>query len=91
MNNNRVTRTVSIDGFKTSIALEQIFWDVLDDICHRQNKTLSRLVFMIDSLRENCSRTSALRMLALQHSVCRMVSPAAESAISRKFVWPQIH
>ncbi|TAN48237.1 MAG: aryl-sulfate sulfotransferase [Rhodospirillales bacterium] len=62
-------RSLSISGHRTSIALEDEFWQVLEEIALGRGLTLSRLVAETDESRGKASLSSALRLLALGH--CR--------------------
>lgn len=54
-------RSIVIDGHKTSVSLEDAFWNTLKHIARERNETLSRLVASIDRERasETCLRRSA--------------------------------
>jgi predicted DNA-binding ribbon-helix-helix protein len=60
-----VKRSVIIDGHRTSISLEDAFWNALRDIAHARNTTLYRLVAEIDSKRQHDNLSSALRLFVL--------------------------
>lgn len=59
------SRTVKINGFRTSLKLEQVIWDALGDICEREELTVNELISLVDRRRHNVSRTSAVRALGL--------------------------
>ena len=44
-----ISRSININGHKTSISLEEAFWSALKDIAHERGKTLSHLVGSIDA------------------------------------------
>lgn len=46
-----VKRSVAIDGHKTSISLEPLFWDMLKEAAIREDMALSALVAKIDAER----------------------------------------
>ena len=52
MKSSVVKRSVVIDGHKTSVSLEDLFWTDLKTIAHAQQMTLSALVAKIDGTRE---------------------------------------
>jgi len=54
-------------GHKTSVSLEDPFWEGLKDIAKDQRKTLSDLVGSIDTNREHGNLSSALRLFVLNH------------------------
>lgn len=61
-------RSLSIAGHRTSIALEQEFWTVLEEIAALRGISLSQLVAETDAGRNDASLSSRLRLLALDHS-----------------------
>ncbi len=62
-------RSFKIRGHRTSLSLEQPFWDALRDIADREKVPLSKLVAEIDTMRDaNASGLSgAVRVFILQH------------------------
>ena len=61
-----VKRTVSIDGRKTNISLEDAFWDALSDIANARNITRKQILEEVDKQRQG-NLSSALRMFALEY------------------------
>lgn len=59
-------RSFSISGHRTSVALEQEFWTVLEAEARRSGKSLAALVAGVDSLRGARPLASALRLKALE-------------------------
>jgi len=57
-----IKRSIVIDGHKTSVSLENEFWDGLHEIAERDNATLSALVGQIDHDRTGCNLSSAIRV-----------------------------
>ena len=57
----------SIARHKTSVSLEDAFWEGLKDIAKTKRKTLSDLVSGIDLDRERGNLSSALRLFVLNH------------------------
>ncbi len=55
-------RSVVLRGHKTSVSLENDFWNGLRDIAERQKTTLSALVQKIDADREYANLSSAIRI-----------------------------
>jgi predicted DNA-binding ribbon-helix-helix protein len=51
MKSSVVKRSIVIGGHKTSVSLEDAFWDHLKEIAHVQRVTLSNLVAKIDETR----------------------------------------
>jgi predicted DNA-binding ribbon-helix-helix protein len=62
-----IKRSIVISGFKTSVSLEDDFWDALKEIARGQHVTLSNLVGSIDSQREQGNLSSTLRLFVLNH------------------------
>jgi predicted DNA-binding ribbon-helix-helix protein len=46
-----VKRSIAIEGHKTSISLEPVFWDMLKDAARREDVPISALVARIDAER----------------------------------------
>jgi predicted DNA-binding ribbon-helix-helix protein len=62
-----VKRSVVIDGHKTSVSLEDDFWQSLKVIGKGQHKTLSNLVADINTNRLQGNLSSAIRLFVLEH------------------------
>ena len=58
-------RSFTIARHRTSVALEDEFWDVLDGIADREKMSLASLVAKIDAARGEVPLASALRLHAL--------------------------
>ena len=58
-------RSVVIAGHKTSISLEDAFWECLRRIAHERGQTLSALVASIDDDRQRANLSSAIRLFVL--------------------------
>jgi predicted DNA-binding ribbon-helix-helix protein len=67
MKSSIAKRSIVIDGHKTSISLEDAFWDDLKEIAHAQQATLSALVAKIDEKRAHGNLSSAIRLFVLEH------------------------
>jgi predicted DNA-binding ribbon-helix-helix protein len=62
-----IKRSIDIDGHKTSISLEDAFWNALKDIAHERHETLSNLVTGINTNRRQFANlSSALRLFVLE-------------------------
>ena len=57
-------RSVLVAGHRTSVSLEDAFWDVLKDIAARRGLSLNQLVAEVDEGRTG-NLSSALRVYAL--------------------------
>jgi predicted DNA-binding ribbon-helix-helix protein len=63
-----VKRSFSLAGHRTSVALEDAFWEVLEDCAATRKLTLARLVADVDQERgTDRPLASALRIYALRH------------------------
>jgi predicted DNA-binding ribbon-helix-helix protein len=62
-----VKRSVVLAGHKTSVSLEDAFWEGLKDIATNRRTTLSNLIGSIDIDREHGNLSSALRLFVLSH------------------------
>jgi predicted DNA-binding ribbon-helix-helix protein len=62
-----VKRSIVIAGHKTSVSLEDAFWDALKEIAARRKATLSDLVASIDASRAQGNLSSAIRLFVLDH------------------------
>lgn len=71
-------RSIAIGGHKTSVTLEEAFWNGLKEIASDRHLTLSELVTAIDSGRPNANLSSALRLFVLDHY--RVMTGAAADA-----------
>ena len=62
-----VKRSVVLAGHKTSVSLEDAFWQGLKDIATSRRTTLSDLINSIDIDRERGNLSSAVRLFVLSH------------------------
>jgi predicted DNA-binding ribbon-helix-helix protein len=62
-----VKRSIVIAGHKTSVSLEDAFWEALKEIAGARNATLSEVVASIDSSRSQGNLSSAIRLFVLDH------------------------
>jgi predicted DNA-binding ribbon-helix-helix protein len=58
-------RSFSLSGHKTSVALEEEFWAILDSEAKKTGRSLAALVQGIDATRGSRALASALRLHAL--------------------------
>jgi predicted DNA-binding ribbon-helix-helix protein len=72
-----VKRSIVIAGHKTSVSLEDAFWQGLKEIAGERDVTLSELVATIDSERRHGNLSSAIRLFVLDHYRAHM-SPLVE-------------
>jgi predicted DNA-binding ribbon-helix-helix protein len=62
-----VRHTVSINGRKTSISLEEAFWSGLKHIAQERRQTLRYLITSIDAVRKQPNLSSAIRVFVLEY------------------------
>jgi predicted DNA-binding ribbon-helix-helix protein len=62
-----VKRSIVIAGHKTSVSLEDAFWEALKEIASTRDVTLSEVVANIDALRNQGNLSSAIRLYVLDH------------------------
>jgi len=58
-------RSIVIAGHKTSVSLEDEFWDSLKDIAKERGMTLGALIAAIDADRQHSNLSSAIRLFVL--------------------------
>lgn len=61
-----IKRSILIAGHKTSISLEEPFWQELQDIAQNMGLTRAALVQHIDAARAGANLSSAIRVFVLQ-------------------------
>ena len=61
-----VKRSVVINGHKTSVSLEDAFWNDLREIAHTQRATLSKVIEEIDKGRRHGNLSSAIRVFVFE-------------------------
>ena len=75
-------RSVSLHGHKTSVSLENAFWDILEKSSCTQGISLSQLIKNIDESRKG-SLSSALRLYALDYALEKKSAPSNTSYDSK--------
>src|SRR5205085_8836227 len=60
-------RSIVIGRHKTSVSLEDAFWQGLKEIAHDRKMTLAHLIASIDSERQQGNLASAIRLFVLSH------------------------
>jgi predicted DNA-binding ribbon-helix-helix protein len=66
-NSSVIKRSVIRNGHKSSISLEDEFWDALREIADREHVAISTLVATIDHNRITSNLSSAIRVFVLDH------------------------
>jgi predicted DNA-binding ribbon-helix-helix protein len=62
-----VKRSIVVAGHKTSVSLEEAFWNGMKEISGLRGMTLSELVGEIDSNRQQGNLSSAIRLFVLDY------------------------
>jgi predicted DNA-binding ribbon-helix-helix protein len=62
-----VKRSILVGGHKTSVSLEDAFWNGMKEISGQRSMTLSELVREIDTNRHQGNLSSAIRLFVLDH------------------------
>ena len=62
-----IKRSIAIDRHRTSVSLEDDFWNALRDIAHGRGETVPHLITSIDTNRQFDNLSSLLRVFVLQH------------------------
>jgi predicted DNA-binding ribbon-helix-helix protein len=70
-----VKRSIVVGGHKTSVSLEEAFWNSMKEISHERSVTLSELVGEIDTNRNQGNLSSAIRLFVLDHFRTLAVGP----------------
>lgn len=73
-------RSLAISGHRTSITLEDAFWDGLKQAAREQNKPLAMLVAEVDAARQSASLSAALRVFVLCYFKGKARNPAEPSS-----------
>ena len=67
MKSSVIKHSIDIDGHKTSVSLEDEFWEGLREIAEQQRVTVSALTKRIDKERHDCNLSSAIRVFVVKH------------------------
>jgi predicted DNA-binding ribbon-helix-helix protein len=67
METSIVKRSIVVGGHKTSVSLEDPFWDAMKEIASLKGMTLSGLISQIDTDRDHINLSSAIRLFVLDH------------------------
>ena len=69
-----VKRSIVIVGHKTSVSLEDAFWNGLKEIAKKYDMNLSDIIADIDSRRRYGNLSSAIRLFVLEQARGQMLS-----------------
>jgi predicted DNA-binding ribbon-helix-helix protein len=73
-------RSIVVAGHKTSVSLEEAFWNGMKEISGERNVTLSELVGEVDTKRQQGNLSSAIRLFVLDYFKTRAAGPAGGRA-----------
>lgn len=60
-------RSLTLKGHRTSVSLEDAFWDAFRDIAQSRNRAVNDLAAEIDAMRgTDCGLASAIRLFVLE-------------------------
>ena len=62
-----LTRNIYLNGQRTSLRLEPAMWEALEEICRREEQSISSICAFIESQRGSSSRTAAVRVFILRY------------------------
>jgi predicted DNA-binding ribbon-helix-helix protein len=83
MQSGVIKRSIVLSGHKTSVSLEDAFWNSLKEIGKDQNTTLSTLISGIDSQRPHNNLSSAIRLFVLDHYRAQLPDTAGDRTADR--------
>jgi len=84
MKSTIIKRSIVIAGHKTSVSLEEPFWQELSAIAAERDMTLSKLVSKIASDREYGNVSSAVRLFVLNSFIGQLAAIAGRRDESRQ-------
>jgi predicted DNA-binding ribbon-helix-helix protein len=67
-------RSIVVAGHKTSVSLEEAFWNGMKEISGEHSVTLSELVGEVDAKRQQSNLSSAIRLFVLDYFKTRAPS-----------------
>ncbi|MDP2802972.1 MAG: ribbon-helix-helix domain-containing protein [Phreatobacter sp.] len=67
MKSHVIKRSIVVEGHKTSVSLEDEFWNALKEIAAERRETLSDVVGQIDGGRSQGNLSSSIRLFVLDH------------------------
>jgi predicted DNA-binding ribbon-helix-helix protein len=62
-----IKRSILLNGHKTSVSLENVFWQGLHQIADHNHAKVALLVGQIDRDRTTCNLSSAIRVFVFKH------------------------
>ena len=85
MKSKVIKRSVVIDGHKTSVSLEDAFWNDLKEIAYGQQRTRSKIIAEIDKARQHNNLSSAIRLFVFDQ--VRMQVAKLKNGVPIKCLW----
>jgi predicted DNA-binding ribbon-helix-helix protein len=76
-----VQRSITFGGRKTSVTLEDAFWEALKEIAYSRRMTISDLVREIDAQRRHNNLSSAIRLFVLEFYRSQIPNPADREGV----------
>jgi predicted DNA-binding ribbon-helix-helix protein len=70
-----VKRAITIAGHKTSVSIEDEFWEALKEIANERGMSRQALIASIDAERRNANLSSAIRVFVIEHYWTTKSSP----------------
>jgi predicted DNA-binding ribbon-helix-helix protein len=80
-------RSVVIGGHKTSVSLEEPFWNAVREIAGHQQMTVSSLLRQIDLGRNNANLSSAIRVYVLESLRSQVTAHEPNGARPGEALW----
>ena len=75
-------RSIFINGHKTSVSLENEFWDGLREIAGYETRAVALLIEQINRDRDTCNLSSAVRIFVFNHFRAREKMNSAALSIT---------
>jgi predicted DNA-binding ribbon-helix-helix protein len=72
-----IKRSIIIAGHKTSVSLEDQFWNALREIATARGTAVGTLVSSIDADRQHHNLSSAIRLFVLDHYRAQVRAPSS--------------
>ena len=90
MKSTVVKRSIVIAEHKTSVSLEDDFWNLLKEIAKERDQTVADLVSEIDKDREHANLSSAIRLFVLGYARDQAeASPPRRAQTAKRLNGPQ--
>jgi predicted DNA-binding ribbon-helix-helix protein len=71
-----VKRSIVVHGHKTSVSLEDAFWQGLKEIAESRDMTISAIVGFIDGHRDQGNLSSTIRLFVLEYARAQLAAQA---------------